>query len=336
MIMATAVSATKFGVFYKDTSDARVKLYMTFDLASNYQLVSPFMKFNGNLDTLKIAAQNQPSQLVLIMYGSPWINENGTTIDPKISSVWGIKDYAFSSLGTIPITEEASELTVWEDGVLANGQTANDVTLHSGIRVMNPKSNSASERVSMNLGGDLGAYLVERETNSDLSQAIGSAYSTVRGTLYLSTTKIDGIELLNTLTENFVTYNLSIPIKTNKVWIYAYPPETTTLPPPTDLPPPTQTPTQCPPPAKCGVDNKCRGILSTTSGLRLAPPVKEAAELQDKMCKDSCLRETMGNASVSKNCKCSSLLAKAVVLKPLPAKTNLWAKFTGKIVALFE
>ena len=68
---------------------------------------------------------------------------------------------------------------------------------------------------------DLKDYTFERESNSDLSQAIGSGYATGTNSVYISTTATDGIEL-RAYTEDATTLwkaNVSSTVKTQKLWI---------------------------------------------------------------------------------------------------------------------
>ncbi len=66
---------------------------------------------------------------------------------------------------------------------------------------------------------DLKDYTIEREPNSDLSQAIGSSFSTGTHTVYISTTATDGLELRAYTTNEYSRANVTTTVKTQKLWL---------------------------------------------------------------------------------------------------------------------
>ncbi len=175
----------EFSVLYKAReAPARIRHYMDFVGSAN-----DFMQVNSNLEQLFVSAMKDDLFELNLVGDMSWIKTK-----------WKINDEnKFSALGEFIATEEADELNVYDlMQLVADGQTNNDVTLTSGVKVKNPKNFGSNDRVKFisapaNEGPASGQYTVELDTCADLSDAEG--YGSCEKALRLETSKQDGFIL---------------------------------------------------------------------------------------------------------------------------------------------
>ena len=167
-------------VFYKDTSDSKMKLFGQVNLTSTDNEI---LRVNyGNTKDTNIVLDNTGGRgaanggvgtevnLTLDIIGDTTTGDLWDGYDNLIMN-WGLTGVngTFDSLGDTASTEESGEL-LWGQGLLAMGTKDEDHRSAYGIVIKNPKSQSSSEQVELSIPQDqVKANIVIKGTSSTIS-----------------------------------------------------------------------------------------------------------------------------------------------------------------------
>jgi hypothetical protein len=175
-VNGSAVASNKMGgVFYKDTSNNRVKLFGNLNLIKSGTEVAR-INYGNTKDTnivlrtggMVTGAVN--TSLYLDIVGDDTVNDLQSGYD-DLYLFWGLAaaNTTFESLGDTASTEEASEMK-WGSSYLNIGSKDEDHRTAYGIVISNPKSQSSSDEVELSIPQDqVKANIVIRGTSSTVS-----------------------------------------------------------------------------------------------------------------------------------------------------------------------
>src|SRR3989344_5559848 len=177
---AADITGLHVGVFYKDTSNSQIKFFG--ELNANVSGQEIFRINYGNTkDTNLVIRTGATSQattvttLNLSIASTPDTSSDILAGYDNLTLVWGTvsaSDQQMDSLGNTRSTEEAGEI-LWGNaasGGLSMGTKDEDHRTAYGVIIKNPKSNGASDRVSLSIPGDqVKANIVIKGTSSTVS-----------------------------------------------------------------------------------------------------------------------------------------------------------------------
>lgn len=177
---AADITGLHVGVFYKDTSNSQIKFFG--ELNANVSGQEIFRINYGNTkDTNLVIRTGATSQattvttLNLSIASTPDTSSDILAGYDNLTLVWGTvsaSDQHMDSLGNTRSTEEAGEI-LWGNaasGGLSMGTKDEDHRTAYGVIIKNPKSNGASDRVSLSIPGDqVKANIVIKGTSSTVS-----------------------------------------------------------------------------------------------------------------------------------------------------------------------
>ncbi|MDP3728176.1 MAG: S-layer protein [bacterium] len=165
------------GVFYKDTSNSQIKFFGELNAnVSGTEILR--LNYGNTKDTNIVLRTGQtnggevPVTINLSLAVTPDTSSDILAGYDNVSMIWGTVSAAngqIDSLGDTRSTEEARELS-WGLAALSIGTKDEDHRSAYGIIIKNPKSNGASDRVSLSIPGDqVKANIVIKGTSSTVA-----------------------------------------------------------------------------------------------------------------------------------------------------------------------
>lgn len=152
------------GVFYKDTSDSRVKLFGAIiphadNTAANHQEILRINNGNTKDSNIVLDYEGGNTNTSHLNLNLDIVADSTSDLADNVDDLnmsWGLTSSGnidFAKLGITADTEEAAELE-WSVANTGIGSKDEDHRTYYGIIVKNPKSNSAAERVLLGIPND--------------------------------------------------------------------------------------------------------------------------------------------------------------------------------------